>query len=127
MRCGVLALAVVPYVLQDPVAAGIVTDPARYEWSSAACHLGLVDAWTAFLQNGIDEMEAKRFGRWLTAGKPGWPNERRGRGNYRPMSKECQEYRRRLRSGRKVHIVSTSCHCRNSDRSSVDRLFPMLR
>ncbi len=111
-------LAAARYVELNPVRAKLVQDPARYEWSSAAYHLGneradplvtdrtlvgLVDDWTTFLQDGIDELEArelekrlsdgrpwgsarfvrgleKRFGRRLTAGKPGRPRKGRGKG-----------------------------------------------
>ncbi len=111
-------LAAVRYVELNPVRAKLVQDPARYEWSSAAYHLGnertdplvtdrtllgLVDDWTTFLQDGIDELEArelekrlsdgrpcgsarfvqgleKRFGRRLTAGRPGRPRKRKRRG-----------------------------------------------
>ena len=108
-------LAAARYVELNPVRAKLVRNPARYEWSSAAFHLGeeradplvtdrtllgLVDDWTTFLQDGIDEIEAselekrlsdgrpwgsaafvqgleRRFGRTLTAGKPGRPRKRR--------------------------------------------------
>ncbi|MHC5058308.1 MAG: transposase [Planctomycetota bacterium] len=111
-------LASVRYTELNPVAAGIVADPARYEWSSAAYHLGreradplvvdrtllgLVDNWAEFLQDGMDEIEAReleralstgrpvgsaafveglerRYGRRLTAGRPGRPRKRRGEG-----------------------------------------------
>jgi len=111
-------LAAVRYVELNPVAAGIADTPATYEWSSAAYHLGreradplvadrtllgLVHDWTTFLQDGIDEMEAKRleralagglpcgseafveglerrFGRRLTPGRPGRPRKKRRRG-----------------------------------------------
>jgi len=112
-------LAAVRYVELNPVAAGIADTPAAYEWSSAAYHLGreradplvtdrtllgLVDDWTTFLQDGIDEMAAKRleralagglpcgspgfveglekrFGRRLTPGRPGRPRKKRRKGH----------------------------------------------
>ena len=69
----------------NPVRAGLATDPARYEWSSAAFHLGreradplvpdrtllgLVDDWRAFLRDGIDDIEARRIERALSGGLP---------------------------------------------------------
>jgi putative transposase len=110
-------LAAVRYVELNPVRAKLVRIPARYEWSSAAYHLGreradplvadrtllgLVDDWAMFLQDGMDEIEAseheralltgrplgsagfvagleKRFGRKLTAGRPGRPRKKRRR------------------------------------------------
>ncbi len=78
-------MAVARYVELNPVAAGIVKDPGRYGWSSAAFHLrrkkrdplikdrsllGLVHDWKAFLAQGIEEAEARRLERRLAAGKP---------------------------------------------------------
>ena len=75
------------YVDLNPVAAGLVALPGAYEWSSARFHmdgrrhdalvadgdrdlLGLVDDWTTFLQDGIDEIDAKRLERHLGSGRP---------------------------------------------------------
>jgi putative transposase len=80
-------LAAARYVDLNPVAAGIVATPEAYAWSSARFHLdgrrrdalvldrdrglmGLVDDWRAVLQDGIDEMEAKRLERHLSSGRP---------------------------------------------------------
>ena len=78
-------LAAARYVDLNPVAARLVADPARYEWSSAAFHLkeekrdllvadrtmlGLVHDWTAFLQDGIDDLEARELEKRLSTGRP---------------------------------------------------------
>ncbi len=92
------------YVDLNPVAAGIVEDPARYLWSSAAFHLGdektdplvgdrtmlgLVDDWRTLLQDGIDELEAKELEKRLSTGSstssscgstPSVPDSRSSRG-----------------------------------------------
>ena len=83
-------LAAARYVELNPVAAGIVEDPARHLWSSAAFHLGdektdplvgdrtmlgLVDDWRTFLQDGIDELEARELEKRLSTGRP-WGDER---------------------------------------------------
>jgi len=111
-------LAAVRYVELNPVAAGVVDTAAAYEWSSAAYRLGRersgplvadrtllgrVGDWTTFLQDGIDETEARRleralagglpcgsagfveglerrFGGRLTPGRPGRPRKKRRRG-----------------------------------------------
>ena len=80
-------LAAARYVDLNPVSAGLVARPEAYAWSSARSHLdgrrrdalvadadrdlmGLVDDWRAFLQNGVDEIEAKRLERHLGSGRP---------------------------------------------------------
>ena len=83
-------MAAARYVELNPVSAGLVEDPARYLWSSAAFHLahektdplvtdrtmlGLVDDWRTFLQDGIDELEAKELEKRLATGRP-WGDER---------------------------------------------------
>ena len=79
------------YVELNPVAAGVVEDPADYEWSSAAFHLGLrrddplvmpedrklpylgapmLRGWRGFLRQGIEEIEAKRLEEHVSSGLP---------------------------------------------------------
>jgi len=69
-------LAAVRYVEMNPVAAGMVTDPAEYRWSSARAHLNGVDDelavvspllnmvsdWGEFLRlSSTDELEILRL------------------------------------------------------------------
>ena len=61
MRCGILNLAVVRF---DP---GGRRDDAL---AADRTLLGLVDDWTTFLQDGIDELEGKRLERALSGGLP---------------------------------------------------------
>ncbi len=83
-------LAAARYVELNPVAAGVVEEPADYEWSSAAFHLGkrkadaLVSdedrallglmpdhrAWRQLLADGVDEIAAKRIEKHLSTGRP---------------------------------------------------------
>ena len=81
-------MAAARYVELNPVSAGVVAMPERYVWSSAAFHLGrrrkdplvkdrtmlgLVGSgrdWRAFLQDGIDQMQAKRMERHASTGRP---------------------------------------------------------
>jgi len=80
-------LAAARYVDLNPVAAGIAAAPGEYPWSSARFHLdgrrqdalvadadrdlmGLVDDWKTFLQDGMDEIAAKRLERHLGSGRP---------------------------------------------------------
>ena len=80
-------LAAARYVELNPVAAGLVVRPQEYAWSSARFHLdgrrsdplvddgdrdlmGLVDDWTTFLQDGIDEIAARRLEKHLGSGRP---------------------------------------------------------
>jgi putative transposase len=80
-------MAAARYVDLNPVAARICATPEAYEWSSARFHLdgrrrdplvldqdrdlsGLVDDWTTFLQDGIDEIAARRLERHLGSGRP---------------------------------------------------------
>jgi len=80
-------LAAARYVDLNPVAAGMVSASEAYPWSSARFHLdgrrhdalvadadrdllGLVDDWRTFLQDGIDEIAAKRLQRHLGSGRP---------------------------------------------------------
>jgi len=110
-------LAAVRYVELNPVAAGIVDTPAAYQWSSARFHLdrrvrrdplvedrtllGLVHDWTTFLQDGIDEMEARRMERHLWTGRPLGSEEfvrgleERTRRRLRPLKRGWRKGRRR--------------------------------
>ena len=80
------------YVELNPVAAGLVRTPWRYEWSSAVFHAGLRDddplvedrtllglvrgkrAWRRFLSDGVEELEARRIDLHLSTGRPLGPD-----------------------------------------------------
>jgi len=76
-------LAAVRYVEMNPVAAGIVVNPAEYPWSSARAHLekkddiltsasplhDMIPDWKAFLQLSSDE-ELKVLKRYERTGRP---------------------------------------------------------
>ncbi len=86
-------VAAARYVDLNPVAAGIVVDPARYQWSSAAFHVGnkktdpLVEdrslcglvrgarGWRRLLADGMDELAAKELEKRLSTGRP-WAEDR---------------------------------------------------
>lgn len=86
-------MAAARYIDLNPVAAGIVDDPARHLWSSAAFHLGrektdpLVEdgtlmglvhgarGWRTLLADGTDELEAKELEKRLSTGRP-WAERR---------------------------------------------------
>ena len=85
-------LAAVRYTELKPVAAGMVSRPGEYAWSSARFHLGrrkadplvgekdrdllgLVDDWRGFLGDGIDDLSARELERHVSSGRP-WGSER---------------------------------------------------
>jgi putative transposase len=77
-------LAAVRYIELNPLRAGIVADPTRYRWSSAAAHVAgqndsLVSAqplsefvkdWHVFLAGGLTDEDLERIERHAVSGLP---------------------------------------------------------
>ena len=79
--------AALVYVEQNPVRAALVRDPAEWRWSSARCHLGMVEdsvldleewrsrygsaAWKRVLEIGLEDAALEERIREATA--KGWP------------------------------------------------------
>lgn len=72
------------YVELNPVRAGLVEDPAAWQWSSAAAHLHgksdplvdpadvktIVDDWAAYMTDGLPADEVEMLERHLRTGRP---------------------------------------------------------